>query len=196
MGIVAAIPVGPILIMVIQRTLCSGRRAGLMTGVGSALADALYAAAALFALSLVGGFLEENQAWLLLGGAVIIGFVGVGIIRRRVSLEADKSSSSSLPPLKFALQSFGSVLTNPAALAVMMALLAFFKLDAASSAPAWLLVLGVGAGELLYWTLITGLLSKYLKFNEKTLRVLSLVMGWAVCAFALVLLVRSLIILI
>ena len=35
-GVIAAIPIGPILVMVIQRTTCYGRRCGWMVGLGAA----------------------------------------------------------------------------------------------------------------------------------------------------------------
>ena len=38
-GVIAAIPIGPILVMVIQRTTCYGRRCGLMVGLGAATVD-------------------------------------------------------------------------------------------------------------------------------------------------------------
>ena len=31
-GVIAAVPFGPILVMVVQRTLCHGRKTGLMVG--------------------------------------------------------------------------------------------------------------------------------------------------------------------
>ena len=41
-GVIAAIPIGPILVMVIQRTTCYGRRCGLMDGNCHRLTEPLY----------------------------------------------------------------------------------------------------------------------------------------------------------
>ena len=46
-GLIAGIPVGPILVLVAQRTLCHGRRAGAMVGLGAATGDMLFAAVGL-----------------------------------------------------------------------------------------------------------------------------------------------------
>ena len=42
-GVIAALPVGPIFVMVLQRTLCHGRKAGVVVGLGAATADAIFA---------------------------------------------------------------------------------------------------------------------------------------------------------
>jgi threonine/homoserine/homoserine lactone efflux protein len=47
-GLSIAAPVGPIGLLVIQRTLRSGARVGLATGLGAAVADALYGAVGAF----------------------------------------------------------------------------------------------------------------------------------------------------
>ena len=57
----------------------------------------------------------------------------------------------------------------------------------------WILIPMVGLGEFLYWTLVTWLLARFLRINEKTLRIVSRVAGGLVCVFAVVLIVRGLI---
>ena len=50
-GLAASIPLGPLGIMCIQRTLDKGRWAGFAVGVGSSLGDVIYASIALFSVS-------------------------------------------------------------------------------------------------------------------------------------------------
>ena len=47
-GICAAVPAGPVLLLVLQKTLSRGREAGILTGLGSAFADTLFATVGLF----------------------------------------------------------------------------------------------------------------------------------------------------
>ena len=42
-GILISAPLGPIGVLVIQRTLNKGRKAGLVTGLGAAISDIIYA---------------------------------------------------------------------------------------------------------------------------------------------------------
>lgn len=193
-GIIAAMPVGPILLMVVQRSLSEGRRSGLMVGIGSAVADAIYAGIGLFALALVEGFIAENSQWFLLAGAVLLGFIGIKMMRSKVELT---HNSNALPPLKYALQSFLSVLSNPAAIAVMMGLIAAFSLNAeGGKLPFAVIALLVGAGECIYWVLVTFILTRFIHPTARTLQIVSKIMGGAVCVFALVLLVRGIMIIV
>ena len=50
-GATAAMPVGPIAILVIQKTMGKGRQAGFVTGLGASVVDTMYAIIALFALA-------------------------------------------------------------------------------------------------------------------------------------------------
>src|SRR5579864_8724139 len=57
-GFLIAAPVGPIGLLCIRRSLHEGWRLGFATGLGAALADALYAAVAAFGLTAVTSFLQ------------------------------------------------------------------------------------------------------------------------------------------
>ena len=191
-GVIVALPVGPILVMVVQRTLCHSRKCGWTLGLGAATADTVYAAIGLLTVGLIRGFVQAHEAFFLLAGGVVLGLVGFGILTRKVSF--------SLPEDKRELsgwvcywEGFLSALGNPAALALVLVLLAAFGLGAGQSkAPVWALIPMVWLGEALYWRLVTRLLARYLHIGERKLRLGSKIAGWAVCGFAVVLLVRGL----
>ena len=191
-GIIAAVPVGPILLMVIQKTVCGGKAAGIMTGLGSAVADMIYAAVGLFTLSLIQRFIEEHEALMTILGGLLLLVIGISIFLKKVDFKQD--SSIGVARLgSYAVQSFLSVLANPAALAVMLGLLSFFGFASSSESPLILIVLAVFLGELAYWVLISSLISGKLKLNEKVLKIVSRVAGAGITCFALVLLVKGLI---
>ena len=186
-GICAAVPVGPVLMLVIQKTLSSGRAAGLMTGLGSAVADTIYAAVGFFTLSVIQDFVDRNQALIMIAGGVLIAIIGVTMFRKRIVFDpaVPVRTPGKLPLLSYALQSMVSVFSNPVAIAVMMALLASFSLASDTiSSPAILIILFVGFGELLYWWVVTLLLNKFLKLNEKSLNILSKAASVVIIAFA------------
>ncbi len=195
-GICAAVPVGPVLLMVIQKTLCGGRRAGIMTGLGSAAADTVYAAVGLFTLVLVEGFVQSHSAVIMIAGGVLIAVIGINIFLKsgRLSLSPEDGVRGTFSLVGCSLQSFGSALSNPAALAMMLGLLAVFRIGSDGlSAPLWAMLIAVFAGELLYWTAVVLLLSSLVKPDGRTLRVMSRVAGIAICCFALVLTIRGII---
>ena len=67
-GLAIAAPVGPIGLLVIQRTLRHGRAAGLATGLGAAAADALYGALGAFGVTALIDALQAARVPLALAG--------------------------------------------------------------------------------------------------------------------------------
>ena len=56
-GICASAPIGPIAILVIQKSLSGGHKAGFIAGLGACVVDTIYAVAAIFALAVVQEFI-------------------------------------------------------------------------------------------------------------------------------------------
>jgi threonine/homoserine/homoserine lactone efflux protein len=195
-GVIAGIPIGPVFVMVVQRTLCHGRKAGVMVGLGAAVADMLYAAVGLLTLSLVERFVEEHEGLIMLLGGVLIALVGVSIFRREVNVELPPDRRN-LSPWTCALQGFGSTLSNPGALALILAVLATLGVSGEPlGVPDVALAPAVGAGEWLYWLAVVYLLGRFIHLDTRTLRILSRVAGALVCVFALVLVVRGIVLII
>ena len=63
-GFMASIPLGPIGVMCIQRTLSKGHRSGVVSGLGAASADLIFAIIAVFSLTLVMSFVETHMSLL------------------------------------------------------------------------------------------------------------------------------------
>ena len=194
-GVIAAIPIGPIFVMVVQRTLCHGRKAGVAVGLGAALADAIFATVSLLALSLVQHFVADHQSWLMLGGGLLLGCVGFRIFRQGGSVDVppDRAEYSLWT---CGLQAFLTTLTNPAALAVMLALPALIGLRVEHSALPYLLPASVGLGEWMYWLLVVYLLARFVRIEAGTLRRVSRLAGMVMGVFGIVLLIRGIILLI
>ena len=189
-GVIVAIPIGPVLVMVIQRTLCYGPRCGRMVGFGAATGDMIYATVGLLALSLLKDFIERNQGWILLVGGVLVGLIGVSMLLRPVSINL-QDEPARMSRWTCYWQGLLSTLSNPLALGIMMALLAMFGLAEQDGFLPVLLAPLVGLGECIYWFSVSAVLARYLRLNMRTLRTLSTVAGAVVCLFAVVLVVRG-----
>ncbi len=80
-GFAICIPVGPIAVLILRRTIADGRVSGFISGLGAAVADALIGAmATLFLAALMPAIEEHRGAIQLVGGAFIIS-MGVFILR-------------------------------------------------------------------------------------------------------------------
>ena len=60
-GLLFGLPVGAVGAMTVQRTWNFGFQAGLLTGLGSSVADCLYAVVGAFGLTLISDFLLEHH---------------------------------------------------------------------------------------------------------------------------------------
>lgn len=197
-GIIAAIPVGPVLFLVVRNTTAMGTSAGVATGFGSALADMLYAAVAMFAIAFAQNFIDGHQGEISIVGGIIVAVLGAVIFDKRQVSPTEKNISAGPGKLfSCAVQAMGCVFSNVGALAFMFALLAFFGIEAGGtfSSPIWVMVGCVGLGELLYWVTASFLLSHLVRPSEKAMSLVSAVTGMFVCAFGVFLVIRGIIIL-
>src|SRR5213592_2666684 len=77
LGFVVGFPIaaspGPISFLVLRRTLARGWRSGLVSGLGVATGDAIYAALAAFGVAVVTNVLISQRRWIgLLGGIALV----------------------------------------------------------------------------------------------------------------------------
>ena len=71
-GFVVAIPVGPVAMLCIRRTLAINIISGYATGLGAAIADTLYAIIAAYGISFIADVLFTNNFWFRLIGGIIL----------------------------------------------------------------------------------------------------------------------------
>ena len=157
-GIVAAAPVGPINLLVIQRTLTRGQPAALLTGSAGAVGDAVFAAVAAFGLGAVRLMLAEHGDIIrIVGGLVMLVFAA--LVWRAAPHIGD--SDRELPTPRLAAMVLGMTLTNPATLFFFLGSFGAIGFDSIGhGSPERLLnsalvVGGVFAGSMLWWIIIS-----------------------------------------
>ena len=64
-GICASAPIGPIAILVIQKSLSKGHKAGFITGMGACVVDTVFSIIAIFALAAAERLINENRELIL-----------------------------------------------------------------------------------------------------------------------------------
>lgn len=196
-GIIASAPIGPVSLLVMQKTFCHGRKGGYAAGVGSAVVDTLYAVASLFAFMYVQGFISKHAAVILILGGLLVAGVGWFMIRRKPMEVKQTDDTTKTKAIQYALQASGCALANPGALAFMFGLVALFRLDIGNAAsPTWLIVLFVLIGALAWWFSFVYAADRLRNaFNVNTLNRVNKIAGYAVIAFGAALLIRGIILL-
>ncbi|MFQ5783678.1 MAG: LysE family translocator [Alphaproteobacteria bacterium] len=155
-GFVVAAPVGPIGVLCVRRTLAEGRVAGLLSGLGAALADAFYGCVAAFGVTAIADFLIGHLDGLRLVGGVILCVLGA---KTYLSEPARAAVSDEIHSL---LGAFGSTflltLTNPLTILSFAAIFAGLGIGVTGSSyvAAALLVVGVFIGSAVWWLGLSG----------------------------------------
>jgi threonine/homoserine/homoserine lactone efflux protein len=83
-GFSLAVPLGPIGVLCIRRTLTEGRRSALSTMLGAASADMIYGLVASLGVTLVSTFISENVLWFRLIGGFVMIVLGVRTYRAHI----------------------------------------------------------------------------------------------------------------
>ena len=190
-GFVIAAPVGPVGIMVAQRTLSKGIPAGLIAGAGGALADTVFGAVAAFGITFVAAFLHEIEPSLRLGGGILLIFLGVLTALKPVRTEAKPHLSFTRSFGDFA-STFVLTITNPATIASLVVVFpALGAIVPEGDLPrAWTLILGVFAGSTLWWVTLAALTSLFRTgLNEARMQRINRISGVAIVCFGVVVLV-------
>ena len=180
-GLAASVPMGPIAILVIQKTLSKGHRAGFFTGLCASVVDTIFAIVAIFALALAQRLMDQYENIIYLVGGAILVIIGLSMAlsnpfrRKRV---ADKKHSS-FSSTDF-LQAIAMGLSNPMAIFVIFALFAFVGITD-ETPRSWNIapiILSVSAGTVFYWFVFSWALSRFReKIRLRTILWLSRVMG-------------------
>ena len=193
-GFAASIPVGPVAILVVQKTLSKGNFAGFITGLGASVVDTIFAVVAVFALAATQKFLSEHQVVILLvGGAILMG-VGLNMALKDPFRRMRSDGTSRASATDF-LQALFMTMTNPGAIFVMFALFAFFGIteDSPSSWRVAPILLSVAGGSVTYWFLLSWSLGRFRnKFTMSTLLWVSRVTGALVVIVGITLLTKAL----
>lgn len=186
-GLAIAAPVGPIGLLVIQRTLRHGRTVGLATGLGAAAADALYGAVGAFSVTTLIHALQAARVPLAAAGGAFLLWLAWGTWR---SVPATEAAPVAEPP-GLAGAFAGTLLltlSNPATIFSFVAIFGAMgaRAGAASQGSAWTMIAGVLVGSALWWLVLSttvGALRQ--RFDERAMRAVNRVSALGLAAFAL-----------
>jgi len=153
-GFAMAVPIGPIGIMCIRKTLAEGHSRGMVIGVGAATADALLASIAAFGLTFIADAIASQHFWLRLIGGGLLLFLGIRTFRAKPKAPIIRQDNKGV--FRSYATAFALALTNPLTIFAFIAVFAAFGLGhRLVLLSACILVVGVFAGSCL-WFLTLG----------------------------------------
>ena len=179
-GLGASIPLGPLGVLCVQKTLSKGRNSGFITGLGASFSDTLYAAISLLGLAFIENLIDKNKdIVMIIGGAIII-YIGIRIFFTNPIKQIRQKNTNKKHVQDF-IEAFLMTVTNPGAIFLILGLLAAVGIninDNEVRPSVVVILLGVFMGTVTWWfTLSTGINVFRKKFRIRQLVMINRVSG-------------------
>ena len=180
-GILASAPMGPVGVLTIQRTLNKGRWYGMVTGLGAAVSDIIYAAISLLGMSFVMEIIENprNMFWFKVIGGILLMFFGIYTYLSNPTNNLRPANPNKGSLWHNGFTGFLVTFSNPLIILLFIALMARFEFVVPEHY--WEQGLGyvaIFAGALLWWFGLTYIIDKVrTKFQVSTICLINRIIG-------------------
>ncbi len=188
-GFSASVPLGPIGVLCIQRTLNKGRLSGFISGLGAAFSDTIYAVIAGFSLSFIVTFIEQQLLYIQIFGAILLIVLGINIFYSNPAVQLRKQRKGKGNLFQDFFSTFLITISNPLAIFLFLAFFASFGAvkpgDEASNQ--FILIGGVLIGASFWWFILSSIISLFRsKINLRRLWWLNKITGAAIVILVII----------
>jgi threonine/homoserine/homoserine lactone efflux protein len=197
-GLAVAVPIGPVNLICIRRTLAFGPVNGFVSGLGAALGDTVFAIVTGFGLTVIAQLIRGYSSILELTGGCMLIYFGAHTFASKVEtrivdkIAVREKGASTL--FRAMASTFALTITNPATLLGFAALfaglggLAGGHPDLISAA---FVVIGVAGGSALWWLVLTTVVGLFhASINDHVMAIINRGSGVAVVGFGLAVLIH------
>ena len=188
-GILVSAPMGPVGMLVIQRTRNKGRMAALFTGMGASLSDLIYCLLTGLGLSFVTDFITSNQNILqIIGSGVLIAY-GFYLFRCNPSRSLSPSTVAANTYWRDFATGFLFTFSNPLILFFIIGLFARFNfMDTHYRYYHYIIgYISITLGAIGWWFLITFIIDKLRKhINVRSMWIINRVIAVLLILIALI----------
>jgi threonine/homoserine/homoserine lactone efflux protein len=195
MGLVAAVPIGPVNLICIRRTFAYGSLNGFVSGLGAALGDGVFAAVTGFGLTWVAGLIEGYSVSIeLVGGLMMIYFAWRAFSESAPGNLDDAPDKDGGSLVKAMLSTFALTVSNPATLLFFTGLFAGLgglAGGAGSFVDAGFVVAGVVGGSAGWWLVLTAMIGLFhARLDAGIMRLINRISGLLVGMFGVAVLIH------
>ncbi len=158
-GIAVSVPLGPLGMLCIKRTVNKNWKSGFLSGLGIAASDALYAIIAGFSLTIIINFISSYEIYFKILGASMVILFGLYIFLSNPAKEIQKFKQKGTSYVQDFLTAFFLTASNPLSVFVFIAIFTSYSLVLQLSQlfEALLVVGGIFGGGAFWWFSLTGL---------------------------------------
>lgn len=163
-GLFVSIPMGPIGVLCIQRTLQQGRLSGFISGLGAACADTVFAGIAGFGLTMVSDFFQEQKTYIMLVGAVILIFLGCRMFFRNTIKQARAFKYKQSNLFSDFVSVFALTITNPLTIIFYGIVFASFGMVQDNVWSLGMILSGIFCGAISIWFFLSTFVNLFRKY--------------------------------
>lgn len=188
-GLGASIPLGPLGVLCVQKTLSKGRNSGLFTGLGASVSDTFYAGISLLSLAFVEEFISRNRPAVMTIGGIIIFLIGLKVYKTN-PIKQIKQKNNTKRNLEDFGEAFAMTITNPGALFLILGLFAAVGINSGDSTENISVITtlwGVFIGSVTWWFTLTTTINVFRKkFRLKQLILINKIAGVVIAVLGVI----------
>lgn len=187
-GMLASIPLGPVGVLCIQRTLNKGRVSGIVSGMGAATVDAIFALIAALGITFIINFIEQQRFFIQLIGGIVLIIMGLNVFYKNPVKQMRKMRRGKNKLINDFISVFLLTLSNPVAVFLFIAALASIDIVSVESPilSSLFVIAGVFGGALLWWLILISFVDLFRKkFRLKQLWWINKIAGVLIAGFGI-----------
>lgn len=158
-GIAVSVPLGPLGMLCIKRTVNKNWKSGFLSGLGIAASDVIYAIVAGFSLTIIINFIRSYENYFKILGASMVVLLGLYIFFSNPAKDIQKYQRKGTSYVQDFLTAFLLTVTNPLSVFVFIAIFTSYSLvlELSQLFEALLIIGGIFIGGATWWFILTGL---------------------------------------
>jgi threonine/homoserine/homoserine lactone efflux protein len=162
-GLLVSLPLGPMGILVVQRTANRDLKSGFYTGMGVAFIDSIWSLIAGFSVTYIITFLRDNQSIIQIIGAIALFTLGLYIFISSPINSIRKFRRNESKPIKCFFTTIPIALSNPAAIFIYILIFASINIvfDIHHLGSPLLFTFGFLTGALSWWLTLSFIVNRF-----------------------------------
>lgn len=188
-GLGASIPLGPLGVLCVQKTLSKGRNSGFFTGLGASVSDTFYAGLSLLGLAFIENFISQNRTPVMIIGGIIIILIGLKVYFTN-PIKQIKQKNTTKRHLEDFVEALVMTITNPGAIFLILGLFATVGIHTEESiedTSVITILWGVFLGTVTWWFTLTTTINVFRKrFRLKQLITINKIAGVAIAVLGII----------
>jgi threonine/homoserine/homoserine lactone efflux protein len=163
LGLIVSIPLGPVGIILINRTIKRGIMSGFFSGLGLGTADLIQATLAALGFSVIIGFLKEERFILSIIAGIVIIAAGVKVFFSNPVLDLRRKDNAGKSLWRDFYTVFVLSVTNPYTVLIFVAFFSGFpvKADIRPETVPFIILPGIFIGTMAWWTTLSWFVSRF-----------------------------------